>query len=768
MLGVPTNFSPDVCFSPDGRQILSGFDYIILWDITTGREIKNFSGDIAGAGNISFNKDGRQILSGGNPIKIWDAVNGREIKTFSGYGEVVFSPDEKQILSVTGDTIKIWDAANGQEIKNLVGVNYASSAAFSPDGKQILSGGRPAQLWDAASGREIRNFPWNANWGLSFVSISPDGEQAIWGGWSTLELWDITTGREIRTFPVDVVCMIYSAVFSPDGKLILSGSENPAVKLWDTVTGYEIRTFIGHTDSVYSVVFSPDGRQALSGSGDKTIKLWDVATGREIMTFSGHASGVYSVVFSPDGKRVLSSSGDGTIRIWDIVTGKEIIQFISFFDGEWLAITPDGYYNASPRGDQYLNVRVGNNVYGIDQYRTTFYRPRIVEARLQGMPDPVYTAAAIQEAASFEPPLVVIRSPENGAGLTSGQTELSVSVVDRTQPIQSIRVVVNGRLVGGEALQGINGVRGGRLEATGIRLTEHQNRVDFQLPLSLDPGTNRIEVTANNPYSEGRDIVEVNYRAAAQNILPNLWILSIGINRYDDPLLQNLDYAVNDAKEIIDVFKAQEGKLYRTVHSLLIADGAAVAPTKDNIIDNFDFLKSAGQRDIALLFIAGHGMNDDGGRYYLMPSDAGFNADGSIRPSKAISYRDIQGVLDVPGQKLVFIDSCHSEGVSGRRTRGADNNQLVRELQDNSTVIFTASRGNQLSQERPELGHGVFTYAIIQGMMGEADLVKDGTVTMKELDTYVSEMVPRLTSGLQQPTTNTPEGYVNFVVADVR
>jgi uncharacterized caspase-like protein len=244
--------------------------------------------------------------------------------------------------------------------------------------------------------------------------------------------------------------------------------------------------------------------------------------------------------------------------------------------------------------------------------------------------------------------------------------------------------------------------------------------------------------------------------------------LSIGINRYDAQQLANLNYAVNDAKEIIEVFKAQEGKLYRKVNSLLIADGA-LAPTRDNIIDNFSYLKRAGQRDVVLLFIAGHGLTDDGGNFYLMPSDAAFNADGSIRLSKAISSREIQAVLDVPGQKLAFIDSCHSEGVSGRKTRGADNNQLVRALQDNSAVILTASRGNQLSQESPEFEHGIFTYAIIQGMRGAADLVnKDGRVTIKELDAYVSETVPGLTGGLQHPVTATPEGYVNFVVADLK
>jgi hypothetical protein len=530
---------------------------------------------------------------------------------------------------------------------------------------------------------------------------------------------------------------------------------------------------LGHSGNVSSVAFSPDGKQILSGSYDNTIKLWDVNTGREIRTFSGHLSRVWSVAFSPDGKQILSGSDDNTIKLWDVNTGREIAQLIGFIDGEWLVIMPDKYYNSSPNGDKYLNVRVGNSVYGIDQYRSTFYRPQIVEARLQGRPDPVHITTTIQDAAANVPPVVVIRSPENGVELSANRVELSVSVIDQRQPIKTVKVLVNGRLAGGESMRGsISGIRGVdmELENTQIRLIGNQNRVEFRLPVTLDPGVNRIEVIANNPYSEGRDSVEVNYKqtTAQQNILPNLWILSIGINRYDSPLLDNLDYAVNDAREIINVFKTQEGKLYRKVNSLLVADGAAVIPTRDNIVDKFAFLKQAGQRDVVMLFIAGHGVNDLDGNFYFMPSDAAFNDDGTIRISKAISYRDIQSVLDVPGQKLVFIDSCHSEGVSGRKTRGADNNQLVRALQDNSTVIFTASRGSEKSQESKDFKHGIFTYAIIQGMKGGADLFKKGQITMKELDAYVSEMVPKLTNGAQHPTTNTPDGYINFVVAELK
>ena len=171
---------------------------------------------------------------------------------------------------------------------------------------------------------------------------------------------------------------------------------------------------------------------------------------------------------------------------------------------------------------------------------------------------------------------------------------------------------------------------------------------------------------------------------------------------------------------------------------------------------------------MVLLFIAGYGMNDDGGKFHFLPSDADIRDDGTIRPSKSISWRDIMSVLDVPAKKLVFIDACHSAGVSGRRTRGIDNDVLVRELRDANAVIFTSSQGRELSQEDDKLKHGVFTYAIIKGLSGEADLIKDGVISMKELDTYVSEMVPILTNRKQHPNTETPEGYVNFPVAIIK
>jgi len=176
---------------------------------------------------------------------------------------------------------------------------------------------------------------------------------------------------------------VYSVCFSPDSKYIASGGWDRTIKLWEVSTGKLVRTFEGHKYAVTSVCFSPDGDYIASGSGDNTIKLWEVSTEKLVRTFEGQY-GVLSVCFSLDGKYIASGSWDGTIRLWDVKSGKEVAQFIFFSDGEWVVITPEGYYNASANGEKYLNVRVGNEVYGVEKYRDMFYRPDLVKHALEG------------------------------------------------------------------------------------------------------------------------------------------------------------------------------------------------------------------------------------------------------------------------------------------------------------------------------------------------------------------------------------------------
>ena len=786
-----------VAFTPDGNQILSGsisysryssgFNQILsLWDAATGRVIRTFLSMEENVKLLNSSPDGRQIIYLYDLEKTWDSKRGyyyypkilrlydldteRYISTFpidyfdGNINSIVFSPDGRQILMSQGglnkrnqydNILKIWDAATGRELRTFKEKSFIYSAIFSPDGKQV-------------------------------ILVNAEG---------TIKLKDIITGRTVRTFRGNRAghYFVKSAALSPDGRYLLSGGvEDMTIKLWDVSRGRVLRTFSGHSSYINTVIFSPDGRFALSGSWDNTIKLWDIATGLETITFLGHVNDVDSVSFSPDGKLVLSGSLDGTTRLWDAATGKEIAAFISFsgtdtqllgssrgtrdiaieteeaassIDGEWVVITPDGYYAASPRSDRYLNVRIGNTVTGIDSFRSVFYNPDVVRARLAGEPDPSSKAnVTIQQAAMFVPPEVLLQVQARTTN--SPNASISIAITDKNLPIQSIIVMNNGRRLGANELSAISGARGLRPNRASLAVTGNQQTLNLTLPVNLNPGDNRIEVVAFNGYSENRRFVDITWDAPAGNApaLPDLWILAIGVNKYDNAgaglaNMSNLNYCVADARGVIASLKAQEGKRYNKVHTLLVADDAEVKPTTANIRQSLRFLERAGDKDVVLLFLAGHGMSAQDGQFFFLPSDARVSANRTVDSRYAISGDEIVSVLDAPGNRLVFIDACHAGGV--------DNDRMIRKLMDTNAFVFASSRGNELSYELPELGHGVFTYSVIDALRGTATAARAaGNVSVISMSGFVSLDVPRRTDRRQHPSAYSL-GFYDFTLAGV-
>ncbi|MBI3409675.1 MAG: WD40 repeat domain-containing protein [Planctomycetes bacterium] len=291
-----------------------------------------------------------------------------EIRRLEGHlGPVytaAFSPDGKKIVSGGADaSVRIWDAKSGKEQRRLEGNNgRVWTVAFAPDGRHVASGGfdKSIRIWDLTSARESRRLQGHDDYVRSVV-FSGDGHFILSGGDDRkVRFWNANDGKEVLSFPGHNH-FVWSVALSRDGRRALSASLDKTIRLWDVESGTELKKLEGHKDTVLCVFFSPDGRRALSGSTDKTLKLWDLESGKVIVTFTGHDGYVNSVAFSPDGRHVLSGSQDGTVRLWDAHTGKELRKLEGHRDQVWcVAFSRDGRYALSAGEDKTIRIWGGS------------------------------------------------------------------------------------------------------------------------------------------------------------------------------------------------------------------------------------------------------------------------------------------------------------------------------------------------------------------------------------------------------------------------
>jgi len=295
-----------------------------------------------------------------------------------------------------------------------------------------------------------------------------------------------------------------------------------------------------------------------------------------------------------------------------------------------------------------------------------------------------------------------------------------------------------------------------------------QTSVSLTVPVTLRGGANVIVVSATDGEGQVRQVVRsVTYQppvvaaapaapAAPAKPQPQRWAVVIGVGGYENPDIPRLKYAVPDAEALYQVLTGPGG--FKKDRVLLLTDKTEKKPTLRNIkwaLGTF-LARSAGKDDVVLIYFAGHGapevdqrgLERDGLAKYLIPADA----DPDDLFSTALPMDDIQTIFGrIEAERVVtFIDACYSGAAGGRtfaskktRATNLDDLFLERLTRAKGRAIITASRPAEVSLELPELGHGVFTYFLVRGLEGAADLNRDGIVVLQELYEYVEQQVSR-------------------------
>jgi len=354
------------------------------------------------------------------------------------------------------------------------------------------------------------------------------------------------------------------------------------------------------------------------------------------------------------------------------------------------------------------------------------------------------------------PPAVTILSPAEGATVGGDSVTLRYSVrTAKDAPMTGFAVRINGQRLPDLRDIVVDKPEGGE--------QVHEVRVP------LEGAENLISLTARNRHNESAASLLRVYRKVAAPAdaapKPKLYVLAVGVGDYEK-VRPRLKYPAKDAQDFAEVMKRQAGGLYREVEVKLLTDAKA---TKDEILDGLEWLqKQVTGRDMGMMFLAGHGVNDPTGIFYYLP----VNTDPNRLKRTGLVYTDIKNTLSaLAGKAVFFVDACHSGNVLGEGRRGnTDLTAVVNELAsaENGVVVFSSSTGREYSLEYPSWENGAFTKALVEGLSGKAAEPKSGRVTHAMLDFYVSERVKELTKGQQHPVKQNPKGVPDFPLAVVK
>jgi WD40 repeat protein len=656
-----------IAFNNQGDTIACGsWLTVTLFAASTGKVIRTLEGRSSIVRQLAFSPDGKIFAStNSQAIKLWDAPKGRLIRTLEGHSSevsaVAFSPDGKNVASASWDkTVKLWDAETGNLIRNLTGAtSELSSIAYSPDGKTVAAGGedKTIRLWNASTGKLLRTLAGHHSL-IPTIAFSPDGKTIVSGSVdNTVRLWDVDSGKLLRTLEGHR-SHVHSVAFSPDGTRVASGSADKTIRLWNAQTGDLIRTFEGHLYDVFCVAFDADGKTLASSSYDKTIKLWNTVDGKVIRTLEGHSGPVSSVVFSSDRKTLASGSLDTTIRIWSRESGSQLLTLQAFKDGNWIAFTPEGYYDGSDLSGLYVTWRVGNQVFDFDQLFERFFKPEVIPQSLQAKRvKPTDTIAN----GFASPPEVKITSPRADQSFTTSEIEVSVDAKDTGGGVGEIRLYQNGKLIN-TGQRGLKVVANGPATSYRVLLTEGINTFRT-VAFSRDR-------TESRPY-------ELTVRLVAPEKKAALHLLVVGVGRYKNPAL-NLNFTVKDAEGIADYFEQQGSRLFRAVNITKLYDADA---NLANVQKAFQALNEAAQpQDVVIIYFAGHGDSRLNQWYFVPYEITQPEKDEQIKANGISSTMLSEELVKLRSQKvLLLMDSCRS-GSAVASFRGLEDRKSLAQL----------------------------------------------------------------------------------------
>jgi WD40 repeat protein len=672
--------------------------------------------------------------------------------------------------------LALWDLREGAEAQRLPAgaVGPVRDIHVGPNGRFVLVGSTSGQarLVPAPGSGAIAGLPAAAASGVGAVNISPDGRQAIIGRSDGTVLGVTIANGQMQTLhqgagavthvaradgplfaaafadgslvlgqagaarPVQPTAPVSALAMASDGRVVV-GTANGTVEIWDAAGGQRVSSSRPHSARVTAVAAAPGG---LAVSGDEAGGLARHRGGQAASAPSPVPGPINDVAIRSGPDRIMAASADGTVHVLDGQSFRQLARMISNAGG-WVVVSPEGRYDGAI--DTYKDIVWSTPVADlpVDRLASTHYEPGLLTKSVQpNMTLSTRPAGSISQEIRLPPEVTMSVSPSQG--VAPGQTlTVSVTAVNRSDSTRpDIRLFNNDKRVPPEAVVGDISE-----SSDGVSRT-----VTFAVPATA--GTNALSAVAAGWQGITSDPATASVQAVGATSGGQLYLTSVGVNAYRASGLQPLTFAVADARSVAQVFQGGVRTPYAGVHQTLLTDSQA---TKGGLRAHLQSLQTLSGNDVLILYLAGHG-KALGSDWYFLPADLSSATESGVR-SQGVSAQELADLLRrIPAQKmLLLVDACGA-GAALAQFDGFEQRRFLDSLSRETGVhVLTATRAGQEAPEYEILGHGLFTYAFLQGL-GEggsaqrADRApRDGQVTVGEIKSYVEDAVPVVVQKLE-------------------
>jgi WD40 repeat protein/tetratricopeptide (TPR) repeat protein len=290
-------------FRPDGRFLATGGanGLVRIWDLATARPVGPAIGCPHWVLNIAFSPDGSTLLAGcaQGGARLWDLRANKAIGPVLFHPQsqvcevwhVAFTPDGRHAVTGTVPTsgalatVAVWDARTGRRIGDYLrfeGTLQQLAVLGTPDGEAptlLLNHNGRIRRFNLGTRQEVGE-PFGRD--TVAFAVSPDGRQLLTGGRDKkAQIWELATGQADGPV-IEHEALVRGVAWRPDARLVLTITNEGRLRFWDPRSGEPIGPPLEHPafnyrergDDRQPVAFHPDGKLALSFG--QTAQLWAV------------------------------------------------------------------------------------------------------------------------------------------------------------------------------------------------------------------------------------------------------------------------------------------------------------------------------------------------------------------------------------------------------------------------------------------------------------------------------------------------------------